>query len=385
MSKALEGLKILDLTMNLPGPYMTWLLALLGAEVIKIENPAGGDYARALAGAKSGGRSPFFEAVNRNKKSVTLNLKHPEGRKLFLELLKTYDILVEGFRPGTLDRLGLGFDTTSAKQPRLIQVSISGYGQESPYRFRAGHDVNYLSLAGVIGMTGTREGQPAIPGVQIADLAGGSLFGLSGLLAAVVQRASTGKGQWVDVSMFDGSFSLATMIFAGVAAGFDRPEPAKMFLTGRLPCYGLYRTKDGRYMSLGALEFKFWENFCNAVGRKDLVGNQFGPEEIREDVAEIFAQRTQEEWVRFMENHDACCEPVLTLDEAVDSDLVKARDMVTAGADGRPYLACPMKLSDSPLPPDLPAPELGQHTREILLQLGLGSDNLDSLAQQGVI
>ena len=361
MSKALETFKILDLSMNLPGPYMTWLLAMLGAEVVKIENPAGGDYARALAGARSGKGSPFFEAINRNKKSVTLNLKHSEGRKLFVELLKTYDILVEGFRPGTMDRLGLGFDTTSAKQPRLIQVSISGYGQESPYRFRAGHDVNYLSLAGVIGMTGTRDGQLAIPGVQIADLAGGSLLGLSGLLAAVVQRESTGKGQWVDVSMFDGSFSLATMVFAGVAAGLDRPEPGKMFLTGRVPCYGLYRTKDGRHMSLGALEFKFWENFCNAVGRKDLVGNQFGPDEIVDQVAEIFDQRTQEEWIQYMENHDACCEPVLTLDEAVDSNLVKARDMVTAGADGRPYLACPMKLSDSPLPPDLPAPARTAH------------------------
>lgn len=385
MSKALETLKILDLTMNLPGPYMTWLLAVLGAEVVKIENPVGGDYARALAGVGPGKGSPFFEAVNRNKKSVTLNLKHPEGRKLILDLLQTYDILVEGFRPGTMERLDLGFNVTSGKQPRLIQVSISGYGQESPYRFRAGHDVNYLSLAGVIGMTGTRDGQLAIPGVQIADLAGGSLLGLSGLLAAVIQRESTGKGQWVDVSMFDGSFSLAIMVFAGVASGLDQPEPGKMFLTGRVPCYGLYRTKDGRHMSLGALEFKFWKNFCSAVGRKDLIGNQFGPEEIVQHIADIFAQRTQEEWVQFMENHDACCEPVLTLTEAADSNLVKARDMVTAGADGRRYLACPMKLSGSSRPPDLPAPELGQHTREVLSQLGLGSGDFESLAEQGVI
>ena len=169
MSQALTGLRVLDLSMNLPGPYMTWLLALLGAEVVKVENPDGGDYARALGGGQS---SPFFAAVNHNKKSVALNLKHPEGRRLFLDLLDFYDVLVEGFRPGTMERLNLGFDTTSRRNPRLIHVSITGYGHDSPYRLRAGHDINYLSMAGIIGMTGTRNGQPGIPGVQVADLAG---------------------------------------------------------------------------------------------------------------------------------------------------------------------------------------------------------------------
>ncbi len=259
MSEALKDLKVLDLTMNLPGPYMTWLLACMGAEVIKVENPDGGDYARGLGGAKSGTGTPYFQAINRNKKSVALNLKHPEARRLFLALLETYDVLVDGFRPGTMERLGLGFDVTSARQERLIHVSISGYGQDGPYRRRAGHDVNYLSLAGVIGMTGTREGQVALPGVQIADLAGGSLMGLCGLLVAVIQREKTGRGQFVDVSMFHGSLSLATMVFGGIQAGLEEPFPGKMVLNGRFPCYGLYRTKDGRYMSLGALEFKFWQ------------------------------------------------------------------------------------------------------------------------------
>ncbi len=386
MSEALKGIQILDLTMNLPGPYMTWLMALLGAEVVKVENPAGGDYARALSGSSGGKSSAFFEAVNRNKKSVTLNLKHPEGRQLFLELLGIYDVLVEGFRPGTLDRLDLGFDLLSARQPRLIQVSISGYGQESPYRLRAGHDVNYLSLAGIIGMTGTKEGQPTIPGIQVADLAGGSLMAATGLLAAIIHRQRTGKGQFVDVSMLDGSFSLATMVFSGVESGWDKPEPGRMFLTGRMPCYGLYRTKDGRYMSLGALEAKFWQNFCAAVGRNDLTGSQFAGLEIVAEVEKIFAARTQQEWVEFMKDHDACCEPVLSLTEAVDSELLKARNMVAAGIDGGPrQLGCPLKLSGSAPPEYRSAPTLGEHAYEVLSQLGLSDQDLKSLAQKGVI
>jgi crotonobetainyl-CoA:carnitine CoA-transferase CaiB-like acyl-CoA transferase len=382
MSQALTGLKILDLTMNLPGPYMTWLLALLGAEVVKVENPVGGDYARALGGNEN---SPFFNAVNRNKKSVALNLKHPEGRRLFLQLLDHYDIMVEGFRPGTMEKLGLGYDTTSARNARLIHVSITGYGHDGPYRLRAGHDVNYLSLAGVIGMTGTRDGQPGIPGVQVADLAGGSLPGIAGLLAAVIQRERTGRGQFVDVSMFHGAFSLATMVFAGVDSGLERPEPGKMLLNGRFPCYGLYKTEDGRWMSLGALEFKFWENFCHAIDREDLVASQLGGPEVVEDLQRLFASRTQAEWVERFRDADACCEPVISLNDAANSPLVGTRKMVNKNADGRRALGFPLVLGDSPVPDDIPAPGLGQHTREVLGDLGVSPEELESLAKQRVI
>ncbi len=385
MSSALNGLKVLDLTMNLPGPYMTWLLAGLGAEVIKIENPQGGDYARFLGGIGAGAINPFFEAVNRNKKSVTLNLKHPEGTRLFLALLREYDILVEGFRPGAMERLGLGFETTSEAQPRLIQVSISGYGQDGPYRLRAGHDLNYLSLAGIIAMTGTRDGQAAIPGVQIADLAAGSLMALSGLLAAVIQRHSSGRGQFVDVSMFHGSLSLATMVFAGIEAGLESPEPGKMLLNGRFPCYGLYRTSDSRYMSLGCIEPKFWENFCAAVERPDLAAHQFGAPEIVKEVENIFAAKTQRQWVELMKDHDACCEPVVSIKDAVESDLVKARNLVNSGPSGNRFLASPFRLSGSSAANDIPAPGLGQHTTEVLSGLGLSAENLDSLSRNGVI
>ena len=385
MSGALKGLKVLDLTMNLPGPYMTWLLAGLGAEVIKIENPQGGDYARVLGGTGLGAINPFFEAVNRSKKSVTLNLKHPEGRRLLLGLLDEHDILVEGFRPGTMERFGLGFEITSAAHPRLIHVSISGYGQDGPYRLRAGHDLNYLSLAGIIAMTGTRDGQAAVPGIQIADLAAGSLMALSGLLAAVIQRHSTGRGQFVDISMFHGSLSLATMVFAGIESGLEAPEPGKMLLNGRFPCYGLYRTSDSRYMSLGCIEPKFWENFCAAVERPDLASHQFGAPEIVKEVENIFAAKTQRQWIELMKDHDACCEPVVSIKDSVESDLVKARNMVNSGPTGSRCLASPFKLSGSETADEIPAPGLGQHTGEILSGLGLSADDLDRLSREGVI
>lgn len=382
MNQALSGLKVLDLSMNLPGPYMTWLLALLGAEVVKIENPDGGDYARALGGQ---GHSPLFAAVNRNKKSVTLNLKHSEGRRLFLELLKTHDVLVEGFRPGTMERFDLGFDVTSAMVPRLIHVSISGYGHDGPYRLRAGHDINYLAMAGILGMTGTRDGQPAIMGVQVADLAGGSLLALSGLLAAIIQRQTTGRGQFVDTAMFDGSLSLATMVFGGVEAGLEQPRVGQMLLNGRFPCYNLYQTADGKHMTLGALEFKFWQNFCVAVGRDDLLGQQFGGPEAVAEVEKIFASRSLEGWIELMRDADACCEPLLTLDQAVETPLVQARRMVNHGPDGHRYLGCPIKMSDSHVPGDLPAPALGEHTAEILAAVGVSPAELDSLKRQGIV
>ncbi|MDQ1238473.1 MAG: alpha-methylacyl-CoA racemase [Thermodesulfobacteriota bacterium] len=382
MSQALSGVRILDLSMNLPGPYMTWLLALMGAEILKVENPAGGDYARVLGGGKN---TPYFEAVNRNKKSLTLNLKHPEGQRLFHKLLSVYDIVVEGFRPGTMAQFGLDFASLSPNYPRLIYVSISGYGQDGPYRSRAGHDINYLALAGILGMTGSREGDPALPGIQIADLAGGSLMALCGLLAAIIQREKTGKGQFVDTSMFHGSLSLATMVFAGIDQGLEQPLPGKMLLNGRFPCYGLYRTADGSYMSLGALEFKFWESFCRATGREDLIAKQFGGPEIIAEVAQIFCGRNREEWIELMRDADACCEPVLALDEAVSSPAANTFGMVKHMEDGKRFLSTPLRLSNSPVPKDIPAPSLGQHSREVLREIGLTATDCEELSRQGVI
>jgi alpha-methylacyl-CoA racemase len=384
MQQALSGVKVLDLTMNLPGPFMTWLLAELGADVLKVENPQGGDYARALSTGEGKG-SPVFEAVNRKKKSLALNLKASEGHDLFLRLLDQYDVLIEGFRPGVMDSLGLGYDTLKEKYPNLIYVSISGYGQDGPYRLRGGHDLNYLSLAGIIGMTGTCDGDLAIPGIQIADLAGGALMSLAGFLAALYQREKTGKGQFVDVAMFDGSFALATVAYSTMVAGMDKPAPGNMFLTGAYPFYNVYRTKDGKFMSLGAVEFKFWQNFCLASGREDLVAQQFGGPDIKQQIADIFASKTQDEWVEFLKDVDCCCEAVLPLDQAAESPLAKARNMVEKGVDGTPFLAPPLKLSGSERGPDSPAPQLGAHNKEVLSALGLSDADMDALAQKGVI
>ncbi len=384
MQQALSGIKVLDLSSNLPGPYMTWLLASMGADVVKVENPLGGDPARTLGGGHSGELSPFFEALNRNKRSITLNLKHPDARDLFLRLIERYDVLVEGFRPGTMDRLGLGYEILTSRLPALIQVSISGYGQDSPYRLRAGHDVNYLSLAGILGMTGSKEGVPTIPGVQVADVAGGSLPALAGLLAAVIQRKNTGTGQFVDISMFHGVLSLATMVMSGVERGLEEPLPGRMLLNGRFPCYGIYSTKDGRYMSLGALEFKFWENFCHAVDRHDLIHGQFGGPEVVHAVEEIFVGRTMHEWRELLADKDCCCEPVLSLTEAANSELVSSRGMLETMPHGSRQFMPPIRLAGSPNSAGRPAPGLGEHTREVLADLGLTAHELERLAREGV-
>ena len=234
-------------------------------------------------------------------------------------------------------------------------------------------------------MTGSRNGDLALPGVQIADVAGGSLMALTGLLAAIIQREKTGKGQFVDVSMYDGLLSMATMVFAGVEAGLEPPEPSRMTLNGRYPCYGLYKTSDGRYMSLGALEFKFWKNFCVAVSREDLIGAQFGDSEVIAQLDILFASKTQDEWTKFMTDADACCEPVLNLYEAVESPLAQARSMVNSNPDGKRSLGFPLKLSANLSPPDKPAPNLGEHTSEVLKGIGITKDELQSLASEGII
>lgn len=386
MSHCLENLRILDLSMNLPGPYMTWLMASLGAEVVKVENPDRGDFLRRLGNANNDRQtSPYFEAVNRNKKSITLNLKHPEAKTLFFKLLDLYDVVVEGFRPGTMERLGLGFKSTSVVQPRLIHLALSSYGQDGPNLTRAGYDLNCLSLSGIMSMTGTKEGQLAIPGIQIADVGGGSLMSLVALLAAIIEREKTGKGQFIDASIFHGTLSLATMMFGAVEAGAETCQPGAMMLNGGAACYGVYETKDGRHMSLAAVEPKFWKNFCSAIGRTDLEESQYGGPQTIEELRRVFSERTQEEWTELIGSHDAACEPVLTLSEAANLELVRARDMIIRDSQGSRQLRSPLRLGGSPPVEDLPAPRLGEHTQEVLGRLGLSSSALDALAWEGVI
>ncbi|MBI4830622.1 MAG: CoA transferase [Candidatus Lindowbacteria bacterium] len=303
MAGLLEGIKILDLTRLLPGGYCSMLLADMGADVLKVEAPGEGDYMRWNPPMLKN-MSALFAAINRNKRSMTLNLKHAEGKKIFEKLIRDFDVLLEGNRPGVMEKLGFGYNTVSKINPRLIYCSISGYGQDGPYRDEVGHDINYIGVAGVLAMTGHRGGPPVVPAVQIGDLAGGAMFAAIGILAAIIGRSQTGKGRYVDISMADGVVSWLSIHAAKHFADGDTLERGQMRLSGQYPCYAVYETKDLRHISLGALEEKFWVNFCRAVERSDLVDKQFdaseGPSGTQAQVARIFKQRTKEErfWSR---------------------------------------------------------------------------------------
>ena len=344
---ALDGLRVLDLTRLLPGAVATQLLRDHGAEVIKIEPPGEGDYARSLMTSPDG-RSPIFEATNRGKKSVVLDLKSDDGREALLRLVESADVLVESFRPGVLDRLGLSRETLQARNPRLIVASITGYGQTGPYCGLAGHDLNYLSMAGVLDLIGTADGPPAIPGVQIADLAGGAMQAVIGILLALEARSRTGRGQHVDVGMMHGAGALLAIPLATGAQSMRGNDT----LSGRFACYNVYRCKDGRWVSVGALERKFWVNLCRELGREDLVEDQFAGEprqsEIKAALADCLAARTAEEWFASLGDKDCCVTPVRTAAEA-------ATDLRATPA-----------LSETPAHLDGTAPRLGEHNQEIL-------------------
>jgi crotonobetainyl-CoA:carnitine CoA-transferase CaiB-like acyl-CoA transferase len=376
----LQGIRVLDLTRLYPGPFCTMLLADMGAEVIKVESPGEGDYMR-LMGPSDGDGSLYFRMLNRNKQSITLNLKTTEGSNLFLRLAGKADVIVEGFRPGVVDALGVGYQAVREINKEIIYCSVSGYGQDGPYRERAGHDVNYIALAGILGLTGAKDGPPVIPGVQVGDVGGGSLMAVMAILAATVARLRGGGGSYLDVAMLDGLVSWLPLAAAGLFAA----QPAgrgEMTLNGGQACYAVYRTADGGYMSLGALEPKFWAAFCHAAGRPDLVALQYQPDQeaLRKEVADIFASHSRREWEAIFRQADACCEPVLDLDETFNNPQIVARGLL----DGQ-SLAFPVKVSGQEKTADRPAPALGQHTREVLLAAGCSEQEIDLWKEQGVI
>lgn len=323
--KMLEGIRVLDLTRLYPGPFCTKMLADMGAEVIKVESPGEGDYSRKM-GPRVGEDSYYYRLLNRNKKSISLDLKKPEGVSTFLRLAGNADVVVEGFRPGVVDALGIGYDTVRRHNPEIVYCSISGYGQDGPYRLRAGHDINYISIAGILDMTGEQEGPPVIPGVQIGDVSGGSLMALT---SALLGRSRGKGGRYLDVSMLDGLISWLPLLAAELFAG-NPVERGNTTLNGKLACYNVYRTANGKYMSLGALEAKFWSEFCQAVGRDDLIKKQYQKDQksLKKEVQNIFASRTRNEWEDIFLKHDACCESVLTLQEMSSHPQVVAREMV---------------------------------------------------------
>ncbi|GIK25448.1 MAG: CoA transferase [Betaproteobacteria bacterium] len=387
----LAGLRVLDLTRLLPGPVATQHLADLGADVVKIEDTGEGDYARTMGApsVKSAGEtSAFFRLVNRNKRALRLDLKQPEGVAVFHRLTLSADVVIEGFRPGVMDKLGIGYGVLAEINPRLVFCSISGYGQDGPYAQRAGHDINYIGYAGVLDQIGTAGGPPAVPNFQIGDLLGGALAPLVGLLAAVIDARATGRGRQVDVAMTDAVFAHAVFPLAGLLARLAPPPRGADLLSGGVPCYGVYETSDGRHMAVGALEKKFWGRLCDTLGRPDLKPFHlaFGErgEQARRELAAVFAARPQSHWVEVFDQVDCCVTPVLHIGEALDNAQLRARGMVVE-AGGLPQLAPPWKLSDYQFAINRPAPAPGQHSEEILSEAGYGQDAIAKLRAQGII
>ena len=384
----LAGVRVLDLTRLLPGPLATQHLADYGADVIKIEDTGAGDYARSM-GAMGGDTSWFYQVVNRNKRSLRLDLKHAEGRAVFEKLVAGADILVEGFRPGVMDKLGIGHEALARINPRLVFCSISGYGQTGPYAQRAGHDLNYVGYAGVLDQIGTAGGAPALSNLQLGDLLGGTMTALFGILTALVDARASGKGRMVDVSMTDGVMAHAIFPLAEVlASGQVRPRGADL-LTGQVPCYGVYRTADGRYMAVGALEEKFWNMVCDTLERPDLKPFHLATGEAGEgakaELAVIFASRSQAEWVSLFDGVDCCVTPVLRLEESLENPQLKARGMVVE-VDGVRQFGPPVRLSGMLEQVFRPAPKTaGADSDEVLGEAGLSAADIARLRETGII
>jgi alpha-methylacyl-CoA racemase len=374
--------RVLDLSRLLPGPYCSRILADFGAEVIRVERPGVGDWMRTVPPLDENGESLQFRALNHGKKSITLNLKSEEGRAILLKLAETADVLLEGFRPGVLDRLGLGHETLRQANPRLVTCSLSGYGPEGPHRNQAGHDLNYQGLAGSLDLTGRRGNPPGMPGVLVADVAGG-LWAALGILAALLERERTGHGQQVDCSLLGATLAClpgeVVQHLGGQPVGRGSSN-----LNGGLVCYNVYETRDGGYVTLAALEPEFWACFCRGVGHEDLLAQQLAPategEAAYDELCALFKTRTREEWAATLAGVDACCEPLYTLGEALASAPVQALKMV-----GGVGLLPPVRFSTREIQPSERAPALGEHTTRLLLEMGYSPPEVDRLRREGVI
>ena len=386
---ALDDVRVLDLTRLLPGPFCTLLLADFGADVIKVEDTTGGDYMRWMP-PLAGEYSAMFHPINRNKRSLSLDLKNPLGREAFLRLAASADVVIESFRPGVMDRLGLGFATLNAANPRLVLCSISGYGQDGPYRDRAGHDLNYAAVAGVLLLGGAAGEAPAMPGLQVGDLGGGALHAALAIMVALHHAARTGEGQHCDISMVDGLIGWAAVHASQLFAGGVPPAPGDGMLTGRHPCYRIYRCADG-FLSVGALEPKFWRAFVTAIGLPELgdLGLAEGEDAAHTAAAveAVLLTRTRAQWESALAGLDVCVEPLLDLAETFEHPQVRSRHMQLDAGEGRPtaQTGFPIRLLGTPAGFRRPAPGYGEHTDEVLMEAGYPREEIASLRSAGVV
>jgi crotonobetainyl-CoA:carnitine CoA-transferase CaiB-like acyl-CoA transferase len=375
----LSDTRILDLSRLLPGPYATQLLADLGAEVIKIETPRLGDYAR-IAPDTIGGDA-MFRMINRGKKSVAVNYRNKQGRAIFLKLAETADVVVETFKPGSMDKWGFGYPALRAINPGIILCSISGYGQTGPYRDRVGHDLNYIAIGSLLGLTGEPGAQPSPPAIQTADL-GAATFAAMNVLAALLERGKTGEGRHLDVAMLDPVVHWTVPTIGSEYFGTGKlPDRGRLPLTGGWPSNRVYRTRDDRFVALGALEPPFWSEFCRVVERPDLLPRAFDADAIP-DVEGIIIQRTQAEWLAAFEGVEIPLEPVLNYEEMLEHPQVQARGLIRPAEGG----GIPALYSPFPYPPAVgDSPGLGQHTGEMLLNSGYSADEISGWDAAGVI
>ncbi|MFT3765321.1 MAG: CaiB/BaiF CoA-transferase family protein [Minicystis sp.] len=381
--RPLQGTRVLDLSRLLPGPFATLVLADLGATVDKIEDSGGGDYLRHMP-PHVAGESVAFQLLNRGKRSAILDLKKPEAREAFKRVVATYDVLFDQFRPGVLDRLGLGHDALLAANPRLVICALTGYGQTGELAHRAGHDPNYLARSGILGAHGPAGGPPQVPGFQLADISGG-MWCVIGILAALAERDRTGKGRVLDIAMTDGVLGFATLAIGGALAGQEVKRGDEV-ITGGIAPYNTYLSKDGHPITLAALEPKFWASFCAGAGLEaDMTALLPGPHQpaIKEKLAAVFATRTRDEWAQFGAQHDCCVEPVTMPAEVAKDPHLASRNLFFQMPTPRgdiPQIRTPVTPTDASF---TAPPRAGEHTRAVLREAGLADAEIDALVKAG--
>jgi crotonobetainyl-CoA:carnitine CoA-transferase CaiB-like acyl-CoA transferase len=391
MPLPLDGIRVLDLSARMPGPMCAQILADLGAEVIKIESPRAPDFFRGLQ-PLVGGTGSLFHVCNRNKKGMTLELRHPRGRKIFLRLIKNTDVVVEAFRPETMERMKIGYDVLKEENPGLIYCAITAFGQDGPYRLRPAHDLNLLALSGVLDLLGVKDGPPIVPPVQMSGL-GGAFQGVVGILAALLSRGKTGRGDFIDVSLLDGVSVCAALEMSRFMAGHHVPKRGLTEGGGGYACFNVYPTADGRHLSLGCLEPHFWQNFCHVIGRESLIGEQWAAphrqDEMIAEIRSILSTRPLKEWLRIFDPEKICVAPVNTFEEALQDPHIRHQETwfegELPGGEKVPQAAHSVRFGESRPGWRFHPPQYGEHTALILGQLGLADAEIDELRALEVI